>query len=508
MAMRPKHDYMRYFIVILTMILSLQARPVQATEINDAGQKHLQTIFTELIERYQDRLENHDRILKTDGEIMVEQASDYYAVTLPSMTLTDERDITAKIGLIAINATPTEKADEWKMSVAIPTPILYSDKDGNEVMRVDIGTQEMGGIWNSTIKKFTKLSANYQNIKATHFQRQEILTLEKIEIASNLKEEKPQHWSGPTKLLATNLKIVKPDEEKILSAEEVGLSFDINNFPLLELTKNSVDKTDIETTAFQQMFSKLGEKLLVQAKLKNLDVSAPSFLNIPFHGMSLELAETSFSFVGLQQKTIEQSFKLQYSGLKKKNAEEEKTSLLPHRFSAILNIGKLPLKETSNTLANIIPSGKKQSAAKQVAAMQAMISLPRILSTAGTVIAFESKSERDNVYSTALDGTIKANKESILGATGEAVFSIIGLDKAITLTEKHEKKKTILGRLKILKKICTAEGNKNTCHFKLNDQAKLTVNGQDMKALLDIINGDPVTEDMSEDRSDAASPPE
>lgn len=494
-----KEDHMRYFTLILTMIIALQASPAKAAEINDAGQKQLQTIFSELISRRQANLENHNRILKTDGKIMVEQASDYYAVTLPAMTLTNEQNVTAKIGLTAINVTPTEKSDEWKMSVAIPTPILYTDKNGKDVMRIDIGNQEMGGIWNSNIKKFTKLAANYGDIKITHFQRQEILTLGKVDIASDLKEDKPQHWSGPTRILASNLNITKPDERKVLSAEEIGLSFDMTNFPLLEFAK-AIDKTDLQTTAFQELFSKMGEKLLLQANFKNIDVNTPSFLNLPFQGVTLDLAETSLSFSGLTQDKVNQSLKLQYSGLKHKNAEKEKISLLPNRFSTFINIDKLPLKEISSTLASIIPTSKKQAPAQQVAAMQAMVLLPRILSTAGTNIDFEGKSERDSIYSTDLKGALQANATSILGATGDAVFSIEGLDKAIAVAEQSPKKKSVFGRLLAMKKICTPEGDKNVCHFKLTDQAKMTINGQDIQTLPGAMNGTASGNKTTEDK--------
>ena len=94
---------------ILTAFCLLAAFPARAQDIHDAGAAHLKNLFTQILENQKKAIERVGGTLKTDSDITVEQGKDYYAVTMPAMTYKGVEGEITKIGLIAINVTPTDK---------------------------------------------------------------------------------------------------------------------------------------------------------------------------------------------------------------------------------------------------------------------------------------------------------------------------------------------------------------------------------------------------------------
>src|SRR5690606_24068324 len=98
--------------------------------------------------------------LVRDGAVIVEKAKEYYAVTLPPLSLRGKNNTRVDIGMIAVNASPGKEEGEWRMSVALPMPLIVRDmnQDGR-TLTVDIARQNMAGIWHEKIEGFSKLNA-------------------------------------------------------------------------------------------------------------------------------------------------------------------------------------------------------------------------------------------------------------------------------------------------------------------------------------------------------------
>ena len=221
-------------IIALTLILT----PLQsyASTINDEGAKRLKSMFSTLIDEQRTKIEDYEGTLTTKDSITVEQASDYYAVTLPAFTVTNKDGSGTKIGLIAINATPTKNPDDWNLSIAIPTPLIYLDENGKKEMQVDIGSQQMSGLWDGKLKSFSKFIAKYNDVKITSTKDRPTITLDKIETMSVANENEDDLWSIKNKLKITGLNLNKPSIDKFVP-KNISLNFGTDRFPLLQITE-------------------------------------------------------------------------------------------------------------------------------------------------------------------------------------------------------------------------------------------------------------------------------
>lgn len=147
--------------------------------------------------------------LATKGEITVEKAADYYAITLPSITYTDAKGIRSEIGMLAVNATPNG-ANSWKVTLAIPGPINSYDKTGKMIARTDIGTQSISGLWDTTLGHFTSSSASLGNVRVNDLVKQGTVTIGALSLTSLLNEINPQEWTGKANAELTNVSIFDP----------------------------------------------------------------------------------------------------------------------------------------------------------------------------------------------------------------------------------------------------------------------------------------------------------
>ena len=395
-------------IFLISAFLIILLPPSYAAEINQAGASRLQSQLSQLLESHKLKLENAGSTLETQGEVTVEQADDYYAATLPEIKLTDDDGTQTKIGLIAVNAIPTENPNDWKISLSIPSPIIYTDKDNQPVMRFDIGEQRMGGLWNGESDSFSKMSGQYKDIKMNHFKRQEILSIPDISAARTPEQ---------TQIKIQNLSITKATGEKILSLGQMHL----------DLLMKTIDDPE------------QNKSLLFGLDIKDIVADASN--------------------------TLPQD-------------------LRPTHFKINIELKNFPLDDILGLSNGLIPSlTKDEAGARQVAALQAMLTLPQTLSQAGTTLEISNTAYGNNLYNVDISGNVQASETSIVGARGDITFKITGLNALLTSLEKNPDQQKNLKQLQLIQKTCPKENEQNICRLSLNEKGKFLVNGQDINAL-------------------------
>jgi len=144
--------------------------------------------------------------LDAKGAITVEQADGYYAFTLPHMTYTDAKGIRSELGMIAVNATP-DAGNDWKISVALPTPISSFNASGTEAFRTSIGTQTATGVWNEKLGHFTSVNANLGNVQMNDLIKQSTATVNGLTFTSNLTEKDPEAYTGSANVILSNISL-------------------------------------------------------------------------------------------------------------------------------------------------------------------------------------------------------------------------------------------------------------------------------------------------------------
>ncbi|NBX66606.1 MAG: hypothetical protein EBQ96_06380 [Proteobacteria bacterium] len=193
----------RILLTALLLFFSLDAWA--APVIDDAGAAALKPRVTATIKLFADGLKQHGFTLNQQGELTVEPAGTYYAVTTPALTLAFPTGVTRTIGMIAINAIPTNNPDIIKVALAIPTPMLDAGPDGNPLGRITIANQSLSGLWHFAAASFVQLDARYADIAIADTLNGTETLIPALAMAMNLTDNGQGKWSGPSSVLASNI---------------------------------------------------------------------------------------------------------------------------------------------------------------------------------------------------------------------------------------------------------------------------------------------------------------
>lgn len=196
---------MKHFALLsLLMLLFSPQAFAQMTPETDARAQILKGQIEGFLENQKAMALKNGCRLDTKGAITVEKASNYYALTLPHITYTDAEGIRSEIGMVAVNATP-DGANDWKVSIALPTPISSFNNAGAEQFRTDIGTQTASGTWNEKLGHFTSLNANLGNVRLNNLLDQSTATVGALDFSSMMTEKDPEAYTGSAKATLNNI---------------------------------------------------------------------------------------------------------------------------------------------------------------------------------------------------------------------------------------------------------------------------------------------------------------
>ena len=317
------------FVLVLSALL-LSNMVSAKTKIDDKGAAELKALFQGFIDEQRQAQEAKGQKLNTEGEILVEQAEDYYAVTLPAMTYAASDGSTIKIGLIAVNASPTEKKDEWKMAISLPTPFILSNAKGEE-MHLNIGKQKAGGIWSKELQSFSTLAAIYDNISVAPPEGNEILSIEQLVSQNKYELGKDGKWSGFGKSTAKNMKIDGGSKSDFMAS-------------IASISAN-IDMEDYDPAKMETVQDKLAAKAEQVEKLQqNPQENAQALQK---EGLTLASMAFDALLKSLNKSTMTFSIQdMNVSGTNKKTAQKETVKL----DSILFNLGMDNLQDNDGKM--------------------------------------------------------------------------------------------------------------------------------------------------------------
>lgn len=147
---------MRLFTLFaLTCLIALPARAEEAP---------LRSVISQLLASQKSAFEKTGGKFGTTGDMLIEQAGSYYAVTLPDITLVHPDEAHTALGLIAMNASRAD-AKNWNITMALPTPIVTKTNTGDVQSELMLGRQQFTGLWDVDYKNFTTLKTLYQDAR-------------------------------------------------------------------------------------------------------------------------------------------------------------------------------------------------------------------------------------------------------------------------------------------------------------------------------------------------------
>ncbi len=487
MEIENMRSFSRFLTIILSSFLIIASlSPAYAVEINDAGAKNLKSQLSNYIDEYKNIVAPLGVTLDMKGDITVEQGSGYYAATLPSIIYKSPDSKKIKIGLTAINAIPTDNSKNWKISMAIPTPVLFLDQNDETQMRLDIGKQNIGGLWSFDLGNFVKLAAQYEDIKFTNLEKNDVFGFSKTTINSDMTEKEKGVWSGPAKVTASNFFIDTPELKNAFTIESIENTSIVNSYSPTKYKQarkdffnNNSDNSPLHSLSlFMEALGDIQTNFSIKnMKFTNKENNKDTKIqNINFGYNAKQISDNNFNF----------ATNISYDGLSATDMSDD----IPKNFKTSISLTKLPIKDLIEIGQQAITENSKNDVnAKKVAVTKAVKFLPQKLKDAGTTLSLKDTKLGSDIYDIILSGDLQAEPSSKIGGAGSLNIETHGLDKLMKSLQENPKGKSLAQQLAIFRIISNEDKNKNTAVIKIDKEGKLSINGKDMSTIGGLLGG-------------------
>ncbi len=231
--------FCRLYIVVFTILsffLILSPQDASAQKINDKEAALLKTEIQKTLEFYNGfYAAGGAATLKWDGDILVEPADKYYAVTLPDLTIIDhQKQQEIHVGMIAANAIPVEKKDandidKWNLSVALPTPIL-AHRNGKVVGQVDAREQKISILWAPALKQMIDADITLDDVVFADYTTGLSTLADSFKLERNFRKDGKQNtWTGFDRYTIENILLQDQNKTEIMKAKKIVAKSDLQN---------------------------------------------------------------------------------------------------------------------------------------------------------------------------------------------------------------------------------------------------------------------------------------
>ncbi len=504
----------RFLALMSVLMLAIVAPAAHAVEINDKGAQHLKTIFEELI-AYQKSVSElaEDGRIVYQGEVIVEPSDEYYAITLPHTSIVYPKGSRLELGMVSMNAVPHDQAGQWKMTVALPTPIILFDKAGAPKLQMDIGGQISAGIWHEELEYFTKLDARYQDIKIKNADKTFVTTIPEAEILYDLNEDEEGRWSGPLQgtlrnvamnsegpgkgsITMTELKLgvklfsyipeaVKDYKEKLMTMAEAGSDGEVNPEYISSLYKMIVT-----------LLGNSGDGFTAQYEVSGLDIlRRGESEDEPNKTVHFDKLHIGFDLTGFLKNQVKMALRFGFDGFKGPPSDDESMNrIIPTTTRMDIQLNNIPFQKIADLGENSFGGGQGMSHLAGFA-----LKIPAILSESGTTITFSDNHFGNAVYHMTANGKIRADITARNSATADINISARGLEQLKAdlaeegddpLNEKAQEFQRMAAQLQILQVLSEKKNDDDgalihVLNFEMNNKGEMLMNGQDIRLLFD-----------------------
>lgn len=507
---------------ILAFILSSQA--TSAAEITPEGAVQLKALFSERLEDQVQAFaqsESESRLI-TEGEVTVEPEDGYYAVTLPKLSIAYEDGHTLDIGFVAINAAPHDQPGMWKMTIALPTPMVMNNENGEAVARLSIGDQKIGALWAEALEGFSKLDGRLGNIAISNLENGGGASVANVHMFSNLDVDTDARWSGPGHFELTDINISGSSIEKekeeeqaeavpfTMTINKARIDFDIQRYDptiMAGVRENMISTAQNGNPAEVVVAPVLGTltQIMDGMSLRYTvgGVTMDGVTTDTGSSVKTTIGEARFAFAltGMLSDLMTFSAEMGVTDTAMTPAPEGLWSLAPSTTGLNMTVRNLPHKTLLNHAQERLQSASENG--KDVNPAMMALSLPALLSEAGTVMEIKETRAKNDLYAVNINGQAKSDAEAVNKMTADIITKINGLEDVITFLQEKVASappamapmfgQAIMG-LQMAKGFGKAEADDNgeilhVYHLVVNKEGHILLNGQNMSMLLGGMGG-------------------
>lgn len=439
--------------VILAAVLSLALwHPLEAhAALKKADGERLKAIFTDMITRYENEAKAQGGSLIREGEVMVEPSDNYFAITLPHITTIHPDNSKTKIGMVSINALPGDKKDEWKMTVALPTPIVMTDAADKETATLSFGSQNFVGLFHEQFKNFVRLNGQYKNVTYIDKAENAKITIPDFTVVYDLREGANQLWSGPMSARATNITGLFNKTGNTTKIRDMSIESTIKGYSLKEATAYQerlaalMESTGTDTPSFSSahnqgiynMFfdymTKVWDGFDSRITVNGMELTSPAQGDKnPASTTRIGQASLSLNGDGFRQNRVALHHTLKISDISTTPAPTDQRKALPTDVNFDIALTNLPLREIAEAGQKIISQNANTSPVNPAT----IATIRKLLSESGTQLTIrDSRLSNGNEYDVFLNGVATANVKAKFGAEGKARIEIFGMEKLMAFVQ-------------------------------------------------------------------------
>ncbi len=357
-----------------------------------------------------------------DGELKAVAEGDYVALTLPHITIkskdsTDENVV--DLGVISMNAAPDTKPGLWKIMLTVPQVISVSDNTNSD-LKILMGSQSIGGVFNQALGYFVKLDMNLMNISATENGVDLGFKISKVNTLVNLDEEADTRLSGPISVSVEGFNL--KDDDSSFHLGKVGFNANILKMKPLKLSEykaivmkhkttfeslksvgtDNAESSDIKSQAVMDMifdlynFTMDGFDMRIQAQDVNVDTYAKE---VPEEGetatqpveeqnekFTIGNAYVGFGLKGMETDAGSVAIDFGYSGISLLPVDPQYDGVMPTDTKISVLAEKMPVKSLYALLKNTANSAAANPDMASIAGIGLMIKLPAMLRPNGELV--------------------------------------------------------------------------------------------------------------------------
>ena len=512
---------MRLLTLFTLFFVTVSANSFAAPEITDEGAKKAKVVAEQYLALYAPffAMDPESTVTQT-GEIQIEKAKNYYAATLPDLTVKNTREIKGeekaiifKLGITSMNIAPTDDPNAWKIAVALPTPFIVTDENNEIIFEVDMGNQKMAGLWNTELEAVSRMKAEYKNIVVSMVKDQAKVKMghiKKVYIESDSKKIADDDWSSPAKIIMDGFAfgMLNDPTKSSIKVDNITVDGTVTGYAPTQIKKLYTMMADAEAPKDGIGMPKGYFDILRQSMKSwdsNFSISGITIQDRAKKGVTqkpikLDKAGFVIDFSDMDKPLTSNKIGFSYSGLQIDTQGQPSKESIATTFGLMLGIENLPIDKLvkfGEQAAGAAEGAADPKQKMQGAAMMAMMALPQTLAEAGTTLRLEEMKMANKHYSLGGKGYLKATTESAVGALGEANFKYTGLQKliqfiqdalpSVTDEKKQAREKRWISRLEFLERLGEVDPNDpniKTINFKLTPQGQTMINGRPMQEVL------------------------
>jgi|TARA_R110002126_G_scaffold13118_1_gene55848 hypothetical protein len=464
--------------------------------------------------------------INPEGEVEVEAAGTYYAVTLPHLKLTMPTPPTQHapqggkfafdFGISALNMVPTDVKGRYVFAQSIPTPWRFYTND-KETHQLQIGTQKTNGILDLPMQLATRMDAKYDDVKLVDVATgRAVLHADSVVAKGGYDENKPNFFTGRIPFEVNGLKIYGDTAEPLVTIGKIKAYSGYTDLSRENSMKcvTQMQRVNKQITSYiktQQIVDPpviagfldnalaclgiVADGIEGGLVIENVQVSPAIAAAAGMGNVKLESLYSQTFLTDISKDKMGLAIKLGMQNVELDPWPAHISKFAPRSFHVDIGVDNIPHSKLYEILRGVL--GMYSKDAQSVVSNPAMVMmpvlarLPQILNEAQSGIVANDVRIVGDGYQVIMSGRVQSDLNAIYGASGKATITFYNMDTFIAgLTAEaqdpnNDNAMGAQGALKPLndfKKYGKDDGKGNRVYdFELTQQGKVTLNGQDFR---------------------------